>query len=343
MISSSTVSRNANTRQVLSLDGGGIRGIVSSKILSAVLSQMGNLQVPDVFDLVAGTSTGSLVAAGCIVPDPNNPSQPLFTASKIHDLMVTQGPQVFHQSFIHEVVSGYGILEPKYNPQGLKSVIATLGGDDLLSNLMTDFWLPASVKNNLSAFYFSRQKARSDKDWGNLKLSEVLPCTTAAPYYFPSENLTIGNKCYSLLDGGLFANNPVSNAISQARELFNCGDNQICLSIGTGYKVYDYSPSEGNDEGLLRVLPWVIDCAINASMANSLYTAQQTLGNRLFRFSPELTNDSLDDASAKNITYLENATQSFIEQNSDSIELAAKTLKEKMPGEKPGAPCEAYS
>lgn len=333
--------RNHHTRQVLSLDGGGIRGIVSSKILSVVLAQMGNLQVHEVFDLVAGTSTGSLIAAACLLPDPNNPSQPKYTAAKVADIMVTKGPQVFHETCLRKIVTGYGVFEPKYDNRGILSVIESLG-DDYLSNLMTDVWFPSTVKNNLSSIYFTRQKARSLPDWKTLKISQVLASTTAAPYYFSANVLPLGEKTYALMDGGLFANNPVINAICETKEVFNCHDEDIlCLSIGTGYKVYNFDPQKSKDEGLLGIIPWIVNGMIDSDEGASTVLGRQCLGDRLFRFNPELTNDSLDDVSPKNIAYLEDATQAYIENNFEDIEQAAKVFKEKAPGEKPNAPREA--
>lgn len=337
-----TIHRDHNTRQVLSLDGGGIRGIVSSKILSVVLAQMGGLQVHEVFDLVAGTSTGSLIAAACLIPDPQDPTKPHYSAAKVAEIMVTKGPQVFHESCFRRLESVYGLKDPKYDSTGIQTVIESLG-DDYLSNLLTECWFPSTVRNNYTAFYFTRKEARSNPAWKNLKLSQVLASTTAAPYYFPDHDITLGNKTLALLDGGLFANNPVANAICEAKELFGCSDNQICLSIGTGYKTYNNNPDKGDEEGLIEVLPWLTTCMIYATETSSLRMARQSIGKSLFRFNPELDNDSLDDVSSKNIAYLQEATKAYIDTNFEAIEQAAKAFKEKAPGEKPSAPREAYS
>lgn len=343
MISSSTVPRDHNTRYVASLDGGGIRGIVSASILQALTDQA-SLQVPQAFDLVAGTSTGSLVAAATLMPDPANPTVPLYTAAKVVDFMVNKGPLVFHNSLWHKFTSGDGVITAKYSSAGLQSVITSLG-DDYLSNMMTECCFPSTLKNNLGDFSFTRRKARTNADWKTLKLSQVLGCTTAAPYYFSASVLNLGKETDALMDGGMYANNPSINAICEAKELFGCSDNQICISIGTGFKKYSYNPAKSGNEGLLYVAPWIIDGCILPNETASMTMARQCLGNRFFRFDLELTNDSLDDVSPKNIAYLQDAVKAYLdhEKVQDSIREVAKLLKEKAPGEKPGGTLEAYS
>lgn len=326
--------------QVLVFNGGGVRGVISCRILVALLAQMGGLNVPDVFDLVAGTSTGSIVATALTLKNPQDDSKPLFTAQQVHDLMFNNAAVVFNKSLARDIETGDGLWAPKYTNAGLKQVIGQFG-NDTIGNLMTDIWFPTLDTDTYEPFYFTRKKALTDPAW-NFPLSEVLLSTTAAPTYFSAHLLQIGNVVHSLEDGGTFANNPSDNAIGEAKSLYGCGLDQRVLCIGTGYKPYNNNPASYQNQGLDKIT-WLPTAMISAVEKNSINKSIQFLGDKYTYLDLPLNNDSLDNASPENMGYLENAVSAWLEKNTALIEDLAKVYKEKAPGESRHLVREAYS
>ena len=91
---------------ILSIDGGGIRGIIPALVLAEIEERAGR-PTADLFDLVAGTSTGGIIAAATCAPEPR-------PAADLVDLYRIEGPKIFHRSLVHTLTSAWGLLEEKY-------------------------------------------------------------------------------------------------------------------------------------------------------------------------------------------------------------------------------------
>ena len=85
-------------RVVLSIDGGGIRGIIPAMVIH-YLEQQTNRPAMELFDLVAGTSTGGIIGLGLALPSPTHSNKPRFSAKALADLYAQRGSAIFHRSF----------------------------------------------------------------------------------------------------------------------------------------------------------------------------------------------------------------------------------------------------
>ena len=112
--------------RILSVDGGGIKGIVPAVVLFHLenylkqLTNNPNSRIHDYFDLFSGASTGAIIIAGLLSPDSNN--RPKYTSKEILDLYIENGHIIFNSSIFQEIKSVSGIVNVKYNPEGLESV-----------------------------------------------------------------------------------------------------------------------------------------------------------------------------------------------------------------------------
>src|SRR5438477_2908247 len=86
--------------RVLSLDGGGIRGVISATVLAEIERRCGK-RIAEMFDLIAGTSTGGILALGLTVPDPVSSGKPRHSAEELVALYAEKGSTIFHRSFLH--------------------------------------------------------------------------------------------------------------------------------------------------------------------------------------------------------------------------------------------------
>src|SRR3712207_7174060 len=85
--------------KVLSIDGGGIRGMIPAKILAEIERRTGK-RIFELFDLIAGTSTGGILALGLTKPNPQKPTEAHYSAEKLIDLYREEGEQVFYEPLV---------------------------------------------------------------------------------------------------------------------------------------------------------------------------------------------------------------------------------------------------
>jgi hypothetical protein len=105
--------------RILAIDGGGMRGIIPARLLAHLEERTGR-RAAELFDLVAGTSTGGLLALGLSKPDPHHPARPHYRASEIVDFYRLSGRDIFRRSLLHFIRSLGSWLGPKYPPAGLE-------------------------------------------------------------------------------------------------------------------------------------------------------------------------------------------------------------------------------
>ncbi|XP_055834377.1 patatin-like protein 2 isoform X1 [Solanum dulcamara] len=211
---------------VLSIDGGGIRGIIPATILSFLESQLQELdgkdaRLADYFDIIAGTSTGGLVTAMLTTPDENN--RPLYAAKDITPFYLEHCPKIFPQKKcglfapIGNIVQT--LIGPKYDGKYLHEVIKEKLKDTRLSNTITNVVIPTFDIKKLQPTIFSTYETKRSACY-DAKLSDVCISTSAAPTYLPAHSFKVedgkGNvKEHHLIDGGVAANNPGLIAISE--------------------------------------------------------------------------------------------------------------------------------
>ncbi|XP_071692972.1 patatin-like protein 2 [Rutidosis leptorrhynchoides] len=223
---------NGKLITILSIDGGGIRGIIPATILAFLESELQKLdgseaRLVDYFDVVAGTSTGGLVTAMLTAPNKNN--QPLYEAKDIVPFYMKHGPKIFPQqsgvlgSVLKTVKMLFG---PKYNGKYLKKIIRRELGNIRLTDTLTNVVIPTFDIQTLQPTIFSTYQAEVNPSY-NVQLSDICISTSAAPTYFPpyyfKNNFADGNGLeFNLIDGGVAANNPALVAISQVtRQVFS--------------------------------------------------------------------------------------------------------------------------
>ncbi|GKV04671.1 hypothetical protein SLEP1_g16797 [Rubroshorea leprosula] len=237
-----------NLITILSIDGGGIRGIIPGIILAFLEAQLQKLdgeeaRLSDYFDVIAGTSTGGLVTAMLSTPDEMN--RPLFAAKDIKDFYLEHCPKIFPQDSSALFAPATNLVRslsgPKYDGKYLHDVISEKLGEKTLSQALTNVVIPTFDIKNLQPTIFSSYKVKHDPCL-NALLSDICISTSAAPTYLPAHHFEtedyINGKLreFNLVDGGVAANNPTLVAISEVTKEITKG-NRDFFSI----KAIDYS------------------------------------------------------------------------------------------------------
>ncbi len=232
-------------KKILTLDGGGIRGMITVEILKEIetmlrkeLKQDKNFVLSDYFDYISGTSTGAIIAA-CLSLG--------WSVDKIRKFYINSGEKMFDKaSFFKKLKYSYEDIELKKLLQQEFGKKTTLGSPKLKTLLMmvmrnstTDS--PWPVSNNPGARYNNKQ--RDDCNL-NLPLWQLIRASTAAPTFFPPEKITLGNKKkypFVFVDGGItMYNNPsfqtfLMSTLGPYKLGWKTGvDKMLIISLGTG-------------------------------------------------------------------------------------------------------------
>ncbi|GMN30002.1 hypothetical protein TIFTF001_002648 [Ficus carica] len=210
---------------VLSIDGGGIRGIIPAVLLEYLESQLQELdgkdaRLADYFDVISGTSTGGLITA--MLTAPNKDNRPLYAANGIVPFYLEHSPKIFPQSsgFFGSIIgSVQDALGPKYDGKYLHNLINGLLGTARLHETLTNIVIPTFDIKKLQPTLFSSFMAPTARVL-DAHLSDICIATSAAPTYLPSHYFTNQDKSgkteeFNLIDGGVTANNPSFISISE--------------------------------------------------------------------------------------------------------------------------------
>ena len=259
--------------RVLSIDGGGIRGIIPACVLAHIekilreISKDDQVQISDYFDLVAGTSTGGILTALLLYPDQK------YSATDMINLYVDHGKAIFTRNAMTRTVDRLGLFHPLYQHEPLERLLQSYLGDLKVSELVRPALLPTyNIESGVATFVSGLGIQ------GNLSLDrkvvDVLRATTAAPTYFSPTK----QKQDAFIDGGMFANNPALCAYVEATKFPSdpSAKDIMLLSLGTGSINRSYGYDEARKWGRLN---WVRPALEIYSSA-----ASQTVNHQLEMF-----------------------------------------------------------
>lgn len=226
------VDMNKKTYNILSLDGGGIRGVGTAVILATIEMQTGK-KIYELFDMIIGTSTGGLIA---IMLSEG------YSASKVLDFYIDNGPVIFQKTFSKKLRSVGGLIGTKFTAKQLEKIIAENIGDKKLGDSqklvgVTSFNTSKGEQKVLSSW---------DKSTSDIKAGDAARATSAAPTYFKGKEI----EGDIWIDGGVGANDPSTSAFLEAKRLFPEGAKIRVVSIGTGEATEKPLP---RDSGILNV------------------------------------------------------------------------------------------
>ena len=320
-------------RTILSLDGGGIRGVIAAKLLVEIEKLTGK-QIHQLFDLIVGTSTGGILSVGLTKGD--NP----LTAADMLKLYADRGDEIFSRSLWKRATSVQGFTDERYDQGPLESILTELLGDSELKNTHPDIVVTSYDIERRKPYYFKTSKAGDANGDRNHLLRHVARATSAAPTYF--EPLLLDDSQWSgeqgsraLIDGGVFANNPSMIALSEALFSGTKMNGILLCSIGTGTNNRKISYSDAKDWGMLGWIEPVLSVMMDGMSDSANYLAQRLLPpvrrqQRYFRFDKELkgANDDMDDTTERNINGLiALADNVIVEKHSELKRLAGQLNK----------------
>lgn len=223
--------------KILSIDGGGIRGIIPCTILKFIEEQT-NYPISSLFNVIAGTSTGGIIALGLSIRDEKGSN--LFTAGDMLSLYVNNGKQIFSKrnGDLLSWISGQLFNKP-YDSSQIETLLDTYFSDFRLKDCFPNLLVTAYEIEKGKPFYFSSRLAKLDSR-EDFSLKEIARSTSAAPTYFKPSKVAYDQKEeLAFIDGGVFANNPSVLAYSEAREIWKAKNRSKLFTREAGTKPFD--------------------------------------------------------------------------------------------------------
>jgi patatin-like phospholipase/acyl hydrolase len=257
--------------QVLALDGGGLRGIFSAAILAALEDDL-QISVVDHFDLIAGTSTGGIIALGLGLG---------LRPRQILEFYAELGAQVFRSRPV--LGPARQVVRAKYPPGPLRAALTGVFGDRTFGESAKRLVITSYNLGSDDVYLFrTAHHPRLRRDWRE-RAVDVAMATSAAPTYLPGFPLS-GTR---LVDGGLWANNPAMVAVVEA--VGTCGIPLEGLSVfSLGTTVEARHRSRRLDRG--GMLPWAraaVDVILRAQSISANNQVHHLLSpERLLRLNP---------------------------------------------------------
>lgn len=320
--------------KILSFDGGGLRGLISAVWLNEIQNRL-NHEIVSYFDLIAGNSTGSIIAAGLAMG---------YTPQDIINIYQHEGSIIF-PPFWKVALSKlrrfptHGISSPKYDGKGLRKVLKKYfvhpDGTEIkftLDDMNGRRLLIPSYNMTIGApTFFKNYRGEFD----HLSVTDVLLSSTAAPTYLPPHEISLFGETATMVDGVMVANNPTACAIAELFNIMTTLDNEeiLCLSIGTGTEGVSFEGDKIENWGLVQWAIPIVSIMMDGSADSADYISKQELeqGNylRIDKVIHRKSPIAIDDASPKTIQRMIEFAHAWFQvpANRQSLDEFAKKLE----------------
>jgi hypothetical protein len=332
------------TVRILSIDGGGVRGMIPAVVIAA-LERAAGKPVAELFDIVAGTSTGGIIATGL-----THPTKPL-SGQDVVQFYRDNAPSIFYRGWGRALTSLFSLADEKYPAGPLNAILKDRFGTDVwLSQLPgngadgPELLITAYDLHDRAPALFKSWRARGerwdcdadceDKNDKDFRLWEIARATSAAPTYFePVRIQARSGRKRELIDGGVYANNPAMAAYVAARRLFPGERDILLVSLGTGEDRHPFDFAKAKNWGLIEWARPLFKVLLGGLSDSVDYQLRQLLPSGYVRitksFDGGVGHSSLqviDDASKKNLAALETFAGSVVTENAAEIARLANML-----------------
>ncbi len=311
---------------ILSLDGGGIRGLIPARVVEALERRTG-MPACRLFDVIAGTSTGGIIALALTKPGEGG-AKPRYSATDLVQLYRSRGPEIFQRSLEHLIWSLAGLAGPKYSARPIERILKSYLGNTRLQEALTSVLVTSYDTASASPYFFKSYRTAPSSD--DYMMWQAARATSAAPTFFPPFQLkpldpSAADK--SLLDGGVFANNPAMCALADAYKMFRASElPYLVVSIGTGNDDLKYVYRDVKGRGLLRWALPILKIVFDGVSDSVDYEAEE-MADQYYRFQEDAVAEEMDDASPDTIQRLLAAADDLISRNDSELTAVAKLLE----------------
>lgn len=336
--------------KVLSIDGGGVRGIVPAVILEYIENKIIEItgkkkaRISDYLDFTAGTSTGSIISSMILVPDKDG--RPLYKMEDIINSYFDLAEVVFKKSILRDIKTLWGIFGPRYSTKNIDSQLLIKYNHTRMKDLLKPCCFTGyDVDKRKPVIYTNKDKSRK---YENYFVKDIIRGSTSIPSVFQPAYFRDGVDINTIVDGGVFANNPSMVAyVEVSKEHYSSifektnvdPANILMLSFGTGIsKLKKYKYDKVKKWGMLKWFFPIINILLQGVgevteyEMEKLYSAYNAKEN-FIRINPPiiLGNSDGKDSSKHNLIHLRQDALNYISANKVLLDNIANELtKEEM-------------
>lgn len=301
--------------RILSIDGGGIKGIFPASVLAGIEARfLGGRSAAQFFDLIAGTSTGGIIALGLAAG---------LTATEIRDLYLKHGESIFPTygggafgRVMRWARRKYQYVSYIYDRAPLERLLSEALGDRLIGDAKVRLNIPAFEGRHSEVYIYKTPHHPDFKLDAREKMITAALATSAAPTFFRA----LPTSGYTMVDGGVWANNPTMIALVDALSCFDVDRHRVnVLSLGCGEEPYVVTKS------MMRGGFWqwkeVIGAAMHLQSLNALGQTRLLIGaERVMRIDPQAFEPPIAmDDFLRSAKFLPDAAQAAVDQHGPEI------------------------
>ncbi|RTL69273.1 MAG: patatin [Hyphomicrobiales bacterium] len=307
--------------RVLAIDGGGTRGIIPALILQEIEKRTGQ-PIYRSFDLIAGTSTGAILALGLTRPSDADAREPAYTAADIVRFYEEHGAEIFPH-WPPAVRALRRIFRPAYDVDTLEQIYATFFSDVRLQEALTNLLIPVYDIEDGRRVWFTALGTHSQ-----VLMRELVRGATAAPTYLPPARIYTharnpAKSAVAAVDGALFANNPAQTAFEAAQTLRAGNDKSVLLlSLGTGATRRPAKFEEAWGWGVLGWMDPLLEIAYSDPSIDHALRLVMEPKHTYVRLQPDLGSPAiaLDDSAPATLARMREATRRYMSANAQELE-----------------------
>ncbi|MFN7662739.1 MAG: patatin-like phospholipase family protein [Alphaproteobacteria bacterium] len=339
---------------VLSVDGGGVKGLIAAKILEHLEQKTGK-RISDIFDIYVGTSTGGLISL--FLNTPTETGEPAYNATDLVAMYRNLAGTIFsHSNYFRKMRGMGGVLTSRYSAKPYEQILKRYFKNVTLKQLLNPVAVTSVDIENQKPFIFNSIKAVKGKQ-ENFFVWEAARATSAAPTFFKPFKIRLRDgEVLTLADGGVGINNPSMLGILMARELYpNAQILLVSFSTRVSQSKTDFrtrGPLGGGSLSLNKKganLETLVGNLMDVPAENAENTTRELLGREgsvyiRIQAEPQIKDIRMDDGSKKALDALEAIAQDMIENDRELKHLRTilpsyiqlKEKEKKIPGKKMG-------
>lgn len=338
--------------RVLTIEGGGVRGIIPTRLLTA-LESLAGAPISDLFDVLVGTSTGGMLALGLVTPDDDGGHA--YPARNVGDIYTSHGQHIFPKpasslprslqearewwSSASSSAAIFGFNpdagNARYSAEGIEEAFELYFGARMLSEALVDVVVTSYDLQTKSPVLFRSRDAKLDPE-DDLLMRDAARATSAAPTYFPPlEMAWEGIENRLLVDGGVYAKNPAMigyiEGVTLARERGLADADVMVVSMGTGRprRTEALTYKEFVGRSWLKLAEDVFRAAEDGQAALHDQVLTTLIGDHYWRFQTILAESAsyaMDDISDENVEALKHLGDQLVGERLDDLNELAKRL-----------------
>jgi hypothetical protein len=317
---------------ILVLTGGGVRGIVPLQILNKLEEAIGK-KAGELFEFMAGTSTGAINCAILSVPDGDGGYK--FSSQDISRDYVRNIRRMFSAPWYHHILTLFGIFGPRYLPEGKLEILEGYFADCTLADLQNNLIVPVYDLSENALRVIRNWEPSLDGNYTNYFLRDLIHGASNPPMLFSPRRFFVGGKTRVFIDPGVILNNPAEVALLNAWFMFPNKKIRIVLIGNGGNDAESYGHTHMAEFGAYGLFQYLLNSPIISSKFSTDLVQEYIYEARDYGLDVDFVYINSDgghelstvDTSSQNMEKINQYAARLMAENQEKIDYLISVLK----------------